>query len=362
MLISSHTISFNHKEYKIQLSDSFDGLADELLKLQDVSAFYIITEKKIAKLHYASLEKEMKLLGKPFHLIYMKGKEKNKHIDRLKKTYNKLIELGADRKSVIIAFGGGVVGDYSGFVAATYQRGVRFVQIPTTLLACVDSSVGGKVAVNADMGKNMIGAFHQPELVFAALPVLATLPEKEWKCGLAEVLKHSLLSGGTFFESMKSAKFEDVYDLKSLEFFISESVKYKASVVAEDERETGKRAVLNLGHTLGHAIESMTNYRKYSHGEAVSIGLVFALLLSVEKAELDREVLTSVLSIMKSCNLPTSDRKLLREEIYEHMLHDKKTSANVLKFVLLKCPGEPVWNQKIDKEEIYRTLSHHKEL
>ena len=246
MQISAETVEFGQTKYNVVLYDDFEGLSSELEKIQNVSKFIIITEKKVAKLYLDSVLLELEKLNQSVSVIFTKGKEKNKHIDRLKNVYNHLIELGADRKSVILALGGGVIGDFAGFVAATFLRGIRFVQIPTTLLACVDSSVGGKVAVNADKGKNMIGAFHQPELVFASLNSLETLEEKEWKCGLAEVLKHSLLTGGVLFETMKTATFEDVFNKNSLRIFISESVKFKTSIVAEDERETGKRAILNL--------------------------------------------------------------------------------------------------------------------
>lgn len=169
---------------------------------------FLITEKSIHSIYSKYLERELSSL--PIKTIYIKGGEKSKHINRTGEVYNQLIEYGADRKSLILAFGGGVVGDFAGFIASTYLRGIRFVQIPTTLLACVDSSVGGKVAVNADFGKNMIGSFYQPEFVFAPLSVLSTLPDREWKCGQAEIIKHSLLSGGEYWEKVKTHSFKDL--------------------------------------------------------------------------------------------------------------------------------------------------------
>lgn len=356
MQISSEKVEFGTTKYNVVLYENFEGLSMELQEIQNVSRLIIITEKKVSKLYLDSLLTELKQLSIPVGVIIIKGKEKNKHIDRLKKVYNQLIELNADRKSVILALGGGVVGDFSGFVAATFLRGIRFVQVPTTLLACVDSSVGGKVAVNADKGKNMIGAFHQPELVYAPLHTLKTLEEKEWKCGLAEVLKHSLLTGGEFFEKIKSANFESIYDQNSIKVFISESVKFKTSIVAEDEKETGKRAILNLGHTLGHAIESLTNYKKYSHGESVAIGLVLALILSIEKAGFSDESFKEVLQIMKNLKLPLLDKKLSPEKLVEHMMHDKKTSDRKIKFILLNQVGNASFGNVIGEEEIVSAI------
>ncbi|MBK8395979.1 MAG: 3-dehydroquinate synthase [Leptospiraceae bacterium] len=356
MQISSEKVEFGTTKYNVVLYENFEGLSMELQEIQNVSRLIIITEKKVSKLYLDSLLTELKQLSIPVGVIIIKGKEKNKHIDRLKKVYNQLIELNADRKSVILALGGGVVGDFSGFVAATFLRGIRFVQVPTTLLACVDSSVGGKVAVNADKGKNMIGAFHQPELVYAPLHTLKTLEEKEWKCGLAEVLKHSLLTGGEFFEKIKSANFESIYDQNSIKVFISESVKFKTSIVAEDEKETGKRAILNLGHTLGHAIESLTNYKKYSHGESVAIGLVLALILSKEKAGFSDESFKEVLQIMKNLKLPLLDKKLSPEKLVEHMMHDKKTSDRKIKFILLNQVGNASFGNVIGEEEIVSAI------
>lgn len=356
MQISSEKVEFGNTKYNVVLYEDFDGLSAELNKIENVSRYIIITEKKVAKLYLNSLLLELEKINLPIGVILTKGKEKNKHIDRLKKVYNKLIDLNADRKTVILALGGGVIGDFSGFVAATFLRGIRFVQIPTTLLACVDSSVGGKVAVNADKGKNMIGAFHQPELVYAALHTLQTLSKKDWKCGLAEVLKHSLLTGGNLYETIKKSSFEDVHDKNSLRIFISESVKFKTSIVAEDERETGKRAILNLGHTLGHAIESLTNYKKYSHGEAVAIGLVLALILSNQKVGFADDSIHEVLGIMKNLQLPIKDSSLSPKKLVQHMLHDKKTSEKKIKYILLNRIGEASWGNVTSEKEIVSAI------
>ncbi len=356
MILAQEEIRFGTTNYNIFLSESFQGLSKEIAKLETISKLFILTEKKIFKLHGKAFSKELKLLDIPYSFIFIKGKEKNKHIDSLKQIYNTLILSHIDRKSAIVALGGGVVGDLTGFVAATMLRGLRFIQVPTTLLACVDSSVGGKVAVNVDRGKNMVGAFHQPDLVFAPIHTLYTLPKKEWRCGVAEVLKHSLLRGGGFFDRIIQSSTDAIMEDKHLlQYCITESVRYKAEIVAEDEKETGKRAVLNLGHTLGHAIESCTQYKKYSHGEAVGIGLLLALSLSYHKFGLDQTVLTQTLAFMKRSKFklsdPTSPKKLL-----EHIKHDKKNQNGKIRFSLLRTLGDPVWNVEIEEKLILSLL------
>lgn len=352
---SESTIEIDSHQYKIILSENFSGLKDYLSGFEKISSFQVITEKKIYLMYGDDLKKELENLNIPIHFIFIKGKEKNKHIRKVRSTYNQLIYNGADRKSVIIALGGGVVGDYAGFISATFLRGLRFIQAPTTLLACVDSSVGGKVAVNADLGKNMIGAFHQPILVYAPLFTLASLPEKEWKCGLAEVLKHSLLNGGEFFDFLSSLKEEEIKKTENVVSFIRESVRFKAHIVSQDPKEKGLRAILNLGHTTGHAIESLMNYKKLSHGEAVGIGLITALLLSIEKYNLPDDILEKTLKVMSLFGLKKSIN-LNSNKILEHMQHDKKTINGKIYFVLLKSPGTYSFGVEVSDKEILEAL------
>ncbi|MCB1177620.1 MAG: 3-dehydroquinate synthase, partial [Leptospiraceae bacterium] len=304
MILSTEKVQTETNSYDINLAENYNELIESLSKLGSFSSCVIISEKKIADYYYKTISEELTKQNIKHNLVIFEGKEKNKHISKTGRIYNEIIRSGTDRKSLILALGGGVVGDFSGFIASTYLRGIRLIQLPTSLLACVDSSVGGKVAVNADLGKNMIGAFHQPSLVYAALNTLDTLPQKEWKCGLAEVLKHSLLSGGEFFEKMKKITKRNYKKINNVQFFIRESVKYKSKIVSEDPKENGVRAVLNLGHTFAHAIESYTNYKKVIHGEAVSIGLVTALILSEMKLGLDPIIREEVLWIMHNLSLP----------------------------------------------------------
>ncbi len=340
------------KEYKVLIYPDFRGLGDSIKRIEGISSVFILTERKLSGLFSKFYEMELADLGVPIHEIYIKGGEKNKHIGRTAEVYNRLIELGADRKSLILALGGGVVGDFAGFIASTFQRGIRFAQIPTTLLASVDSSVGGKVAVNADLGKNMIGSFYQPEFVFLPLIVLSTLPKKEWRCGMAEIVKHGLLSGGEYLEKIKDHG-EEIYDHTSpvLLELISGSIRFKADIVSQDERENGLRKVLNLGHTTAHAIESLTHYRKYSHGEAVAIGLFTAILLSVEKQGLETYWVEELKKILIAYDLPYKD-KSKSGQVAKHTLHDKKNVGNSVRFVLLESPGKPVWDIPIELSEI----------
>ncbi|MDX1960928.1 MAG: 3-dehydroquinate synthase [Leptospiraceae bacterium] len=343
------------KEYPVLIENNFTELGNSLKSVQQVSNFFVISEKEILGLFQKELEPELLSTGVPFHYIEIKGREKNKHISKTEDVYDKLISLGVDRKSVIIALGGGVVGDFSGFIASTILRGIRFVQVPTTLLAAVDSSVGGKVAVNANLGKNMIGAFHQPELVYFSKESLNSLPEVEWRCGLAEVLKHSLLSGTEFFEMMKEVSKTNYKSPEKIEFYVEKSVEFKSSVVKADPKENGLRAILNLGHTMGHAIESYLNYKKLSHGEAVSVGLVTALLLSERRFGLKKEVLKDVIQFQKRLGLPFRFT-IKPEEAMEHMKFDKKNSNGEFKFVLLKDLGEPSFGNTVTESELSEIL------
>ncbi|EMO64944.1 3-dehydroquinate synthase [Leptospira borgpetersenii serovar Pomona str. 200901868] len=361
-LIETISVNTEHKSVPVYLYSDFSGLSEEIAKLPGITSVFLITERSIHSIYSKYLEKELSSFGIPVKGIYIKGGEKSKHIDRTGHIYNRLIEYGADRMSLILAFGGGVVGDFAGFIASTYLRGIRFVQIPTTLLACVDSSVGGKVAVNADFGKNMIGSFYQPEFVFAPLFVLSTLPDREWRCGQAEIIKHALLSGGEYWEKVKKHSFKDLnVSSPILPYLIAESVRFKANVVSNDEKEAGLRKILNLGHTTAHAIESVTRYKKYSHGEAVAIGLVTALLISEQKSGLDPITIQETIETLKNYGLPFQV-KLKSKELAKHMLHDKKNLGGSIRFVLLKKPGLPVFDVPVESRDIILTIRKQKGL
>jgi 3-dehydroquinate synthase len=254
-----------------------------------------------------------------------------------------LVAGGADRKSLVVALGGGVIGDVAGFAASVYMRGIRFVQVPTTLLAQVDSSVGGKTGINHPQGKNLIGAFHQPQLVISDTSTLRTLPDRELSAGLAEVLKHGLLADREYFEAVvHDTAALRARDSAVLARVIARSCQIKAGVVERDERESGERALLNLGHTFGHAIEALTGYGRWLHGEAVGCGMVLAADLSHRAGLLARESLDPIRSAMDAAGLPVRIDGLSAEAAIRSMRGDKKSEAGEIRFILLERIGRAV--------------------
>lgn len=282
-------------------------------------------------------------------LLYMGEGEDAKRFSELESLLSAMVRGGVDRRSLLLACGGGVVGDFGGFAAALLLRGISFVQLPTTLLAAVDSSVGGKTAVNIGVGKNMVGAFHHPRLVYFNQSLLRTLPERERRCGLAEMVKHACLAeGGQLLSDLERDR-EKLRDPGSAELnaAIRDSIRFKASIVAADEREAGLRGVLNLGHTTGHAIESLTGYGAVLHGEAVARGLVTALLLSRRLMGFPGGECERVLKLMSALELPGDTLGLSARALYEHMQFDKKTKGDSIRFVLLRAIGQPLFDQPV---------------
>jgi 3-dehydroquinate synthase len=285
--------------------------------------------------------------------------EQYKNLDWANAIYTALLTNGFDRRSLIVALGGGVIGDLAGFAAATYMRGIPFVQVPTTLLAMVDSSVGGKTGVNHPMGKNMIGAFHQPRKVLMDLDVLRTLPKAEFLSGMAEVIKYGVIWDSAFFDYLDSNRDRVLgLDADALTHIVRRSCEIKAEVVGRDEREGGLRAILNFGHTVGHAIEKAENYTM-RHGEAVAIGMVYASRLAHLTGLCDASVPERVEKLIASYGLPTSLRTLSRkptvQELMDTMQIDKKAEGGKVKFVLPKRIGEVAVTKEWD-EGVLKTL------
>ncbi|MBQ6298538.1 MAG: 3-dehydroquinate synthase [Selenomonadaceae bacterium] len=277
----------------------------------------------------------------PYEVALIPDGETAKNLREAEKLYTRAIEAGLDRKSVVIALGGGVVGDLAGFVAATFMRGVNLIQIPTTLLAQVDSSVGGKTAVNHALGKNLIGAFHQPRAVFIDLNFLKTLPEREIKSGLGEVVKYGMISDEKFFSYLEDNADKILQrDLKTLAHVVKRSCEIKASVVSSDEREAGLRRILNFGHTLAHAIEEETGYKKYRHGEAVAVGMMAAALISLELGKTSAENVQRLENLIKKFGIMTTCTGLDADKLYAVTFRDKKTVGGVVNWVLMKNFGE----------------------
>jgi 3-dehydroquinate synthase len=350
--IQIHTESKNYnvfvgegvrKELSSYLTKHFEGL----------SRILIITDETVAKLHLEKLLVQLKP-WEPVIFTAPSG-EKAKTFDVYYAALSAALENRLDRRSVILSFGGGAVGDLSGFVAASFMRGIPFIQIPTTILAH-DSAVGGKVAINHPLGKNMIGAFHQPEAVFYDLDFLKSLPAHEIRSGFAEVIKHALIDDSNFFDWLK----ENVDNLEALPMdLLSESlikgIKIKGKIVGQDERETGIRAYLNLGHTLGHAIESEMGYGNFTHGEAVMVGMVFSIKLSKELLGLSFDLekfIKWIEGLGYQTNLPGD---LSNENLINKMKQDKKSVKNSIRFVLLEQLGQPILKE-VSEEILFEQL------
>ena len=292
-----------------------------------------------------------------FHVVIRDGEE-HKNIKTLTEIYQKLIAEKLSRDGLIVAFGGGIIGDLAGFASATYMRGIDYVQIPTTLLAMVDSSVGGKTAINFPEGKNMVGAFHQPQAVFCDLHYLDTLSIREFNAGLMEVIKYGLILDASFHNYIIQKK-EDIEkrNRDTIAHLIYRCCKLKAEIVAQDEKEKGIRSILNFGHTIGHALESYTDYQYYLHGEAVSIGTLAIMNYLVERGILHSHVLKELLDVLSFFQLPTSlpvDFKI--DEIIENLWHDKKIRSNTIQWITLKQIGVANRGQSIDLKKIKKIL------
>jgi 3-dehydroquinate synthase len=258
------------------------------------------------------------------------------------------LKRGFERVSSLAALGGGVIGDFTGFLASTYLRGIDFIQIPTTYLAAVDASVGGKVAVNIGSGKNIVGSFYQPRCVIIIPDFLKSLPEREWRVGWAEVIKHSLIGDSQLFHYLfkrRDSIRKNGYEL--VKKAIIHSIRLKASVVSKDEKESGYREILNFGHTVGHGIESYYNYRKFNHGEAVAVGMVSALLLSKKLVYLSDNSVSRAISLIESAGLPLKTDIPFRD-LKKHILFDKKKKDGILRFVLLKKIGSCSYGNEIN--------------
>ena len=330
------------RPYDIHIgSGLLDGLGEFVRPLRP-TRLLIITDTRVGPLYAARVLAALQPVA-PAAVFELSVGETGKDMRAVEAALDALLAAGADRKSAVIALGGGVVGDVAGFAAAIYMRGIRFVQVPTTLLAQVDSSVGGKTGVNHARGKNLIGAFHQPEAVVADTDTLRTLPERELSAGLAEVLKHGLLADAEYFAQVT----RDLPRLlacegQALTTAIARSCEIKATIVARDEKESGERALLNLGHTFGHAIEALTGYGRWLHGEAVGCGMCLAADLSQRLGLISAADVTTIARAVTSARLPTRIDGLSREAALESMRGDKKAEAGAIRFIVLERIGRAI--------------------
>jgi 3-dehydroquinate synthase len=317
----------------------------------------VVTNPTVAQLYLDALHKSLSQAGYEIEPILLPDGEEHKNIHSLQTIYDRLIAARFERKSCVVALGGGVIGDLAGFAAATYLRGVPYVQVPTTLLAQVDSSVGGKTAIDHANGKNLIGAFYQPKLVLIDVALLKTLPRREMAAGLAEVIKYGVIEDPVLFAKLE-AGIDRLLQLETdwLIETIATCCAIKARVVEVDERDEDYRAVLNFGHTVGHALEAVTGYKRFLHGEAVGIGMVKAAALSLQQGFCDRESFARILRLIEQAELPSAiPADVAPTALIEAMEVDKKVAAGKIKFVMCAGLGKTKFHW-LSPEEILRGL------
>lgn len=327
--------------YDIRISDSFEGLCDAL-KQADISGcrLCIVTDSNVAPLYAQEVKDVCVDSFAQVEIYQFPAGEENKNLNTVRDLYEFLILKHFDRKDVLLALGGGVTGDLTGFAAATYLRGIRFVQVPTTLLAQVDSSIGGKTGVDFDAYKNMVGAFHMPKLVYMNLNTLKTLSDQQFACGMAEIIKHGFIKDKTYLEHVMECSDRILsHEYDALAEMIGRSCEIKRAVVENDPYEQGERMLLNFGHTLGHAIEKLMDFRML-HGECVSVGCVAAAWLSMKRGEIDQKAYEAVREASLRFHLPVSIQGLKAEDILAASKSDKKMESGKIKFILLHAIGE----------------------
>ena len=352
------TVDLDQRSYPIHIGSGLLGNGELILPALAQKKAAIVTNTTVAPLYLETLLTALGNQGIECIPIILDDGEKYKDATTLNKIYDALLGNRCERNTTLVALGGGVIGDITGFAAATYLRGVPFIQIPTTLLAQVDSSVGGKTAINHPLGKNMIGAFYQPRLVLADTATLDTLPDRELRAGIAEVVKYGLIRDPEFFFWLEQ-NMEKLLerDPEALAHAIRRSCENKAEVVAHDEREAGERALLNLGHTFGHAIENAMGYGNWLHGEAVAAGTMTAARLSVILGLLPESDLPRIEALLKRAGLPTTSPDLGFDRYLELMALDKKVEEGRIRFVLLDAIGKASVRSGIGNADLSRAIS-----
>lgn len=349
-------VELGDRRYPIFIGSQLDPktLLAPYIKGQQVM---IVTNTTLEQLYLSHYVHDLESLGKKVATCVLPDGEKYKNLENLNLIFDALLEAGFNRDCTVLALGGGVIGDMAGFASACFQRGVYFIQVPTTLLSQVDSSVGGKTGINHPLGKNMIGAFKQPEVVMADMAQLRTLPARELSAGLVEVIKYALL-GDLEFLAWLEQHMDGLLagDENLLAQAVYRSCAHKARIVANDEKEQGERALLNLGHTFGHAIESYLGYGEWLHGEAVATGMVMAADLSQRMGWISAEDLQRTKNIIQCAKLPISCPKIPLDEFLSYMAHDKKVLNGQLRLVLLQQLGQAVITKEFDVEKMKQVI------
>jgi 3-dehydroquinate synthase len=335
-------VPLGERSYTIHVGSAMlSALGLELQKLRVGDTIVLITDKTVGSLHLRKVERALRHAGYTITSLVVPQGEQQKSLSRASRIFTSMLKAGIGRTSTIIALGGGVIGDLAGFVAATYQRGIPLIQMPTTLLAQVDSSVGGKVGVNHPLGKNMIGAFHQPLFVWADAEYLDTLPLREVVCGLGEIVKYGIIWDASLFSYLE-AHLDQILKLapEPTHFVRSRCLEIKALIVSQDEKESGLRSILNLGHTIGHALEAAGGYRSFRHGEAVLLGTIAESFLAKELGMISGETLRRIVELIGRVPIHVNLRRLDTLQIVEFMKFDKKSTGTKNRFLLPIRIGE----------------------
>lgn len=331
-------VNLKSKKYNILISQSENAFLKNFKKVTKATVFFIITDKNVKKLYLKYFSNLLKQKGSNVKTAVISAGETSKNIKNLSLLYNKALKESINRKSCVIALGGGVIGDIAGFFAATYMRGIDFIQVPTTLLAMIDSSIGGKTAINITKRKNIAGVFYQPKLVWINICFLTTLPSQHIKSGLAEAIKYALIFDRKFYTYLK----EELIDgfIKDFNYIIYKCCFYKVQIVKKDEKETsGLRVTLNFGHTFAHALEAYTSYKKFLHGEAVAIGMLFASLVSLKLKLCSKKTFEEVKQILNLIDFKLN-AKINAKQLLNLMKKDKKTISGNINFVLISKIGK----------------------
>ena len=353
------TVALEGRSYPIHIGPGLIARAELIAERLPQKRAALITNSTVGPLYAGALRDALKARGVAVIDIALPDGEQYKSWETLNGIFDALLENRAERRTTVIALGGGVVGDLAGFAAAVYQRGVPFIQVPTTLLAQVDSAVGGKTAVNHPLGKNMIGAFYQPIVVLADTDTLATLPKRELAAGIAEVVKYGVIQDAAFFDWLEANMDRLVNrEAEALTYAIERSCAIKADIVARDERETGDRALLNYGHTFGHAIENALGYGQWLHGEAVAAGMVLAARLSQRLGFIGAAEVGRISVLLARAGLPVAAPDLGVERYLELMGHDKKVQGGRMRFILAKRLGEAFISADVPRDALDAVLAH----
>ena len=349
-------VDLGENSYDIVFTDSFNALGAEMEKINAPKKLLIVTDSNVGPLYADEVKRELEKTGAKVSVCTLRAGEEYKRMDGILEICSACIENGLDRKSMIAALGGGVVGDMAGFAAAIYMRGIDFVQIPTTLLSQSDSSVGGKTGVDFADSKNILGAFHQPRLVYINVSTLKTLPKEQFVSGMGEVIKHGIIRDKSFFDYIKNNS-ERIKSLDTQTFIGMSKINcsIKADVVMHDEKENGLRAILNFGHTIGHAVESAFDFRM-THGECVGLGAVAASYIAKCRGMISGAELEEIISVFKEYGFRTKIKLPAHDKITDFMQKDKKKITGRLKLVLPTAIGEVTQTTDVTAEEIERAL------